>query len=117
MPQLEELHEVEELSAVVENSKEKPVFIFKRSMTCPISAEAFSQFQTFTEQTNAEIAPYVVKVRETREVSNKIAEMTHIEHQSPQVLMMIDEEVLWHTSHSDITVDSLEDALKQYGSM
>lgn len=115
MPQLKELHSVEELASVWETSKQKPVFLFKQSTTCPVSAEAFSEYNSFLESLSSDIGSYFVKVRETREVSNKIAEETHVQHQSPQVLLMKDGEVLWHTSHANITVESLEEALEQFG--
>src|SRR5690625_3847745 len=115
MTQLKELYNIEELDTVWETPKQKPVFLFKQSTTCPISADAFSEYNTFLESTSADIDAYFVKVRETREVSNKIAEDTNIQHQSPQVLLIKDNEVLWHTSHTKITVESLEKALEQYG--
>lgn len=115
MPDLKELHQVDELDNVWEVSKQKPVFIFKQSTTCPISADAFEEFKSFLDSTSIDIGAYFVKVRETREVSNKIAEKTDIQHQSPQILLMKDEEILWNTSHTNITVESLEETLEQYG--
>jgi len=115
MTQLKELQNIEELDQVWETSKQKPVFLFKQSTTCPISAKAFNEFNSFLDATSADFAAYFVKVRETREVSNKIAEETNVQHQSPQVLLIKDHEVLWNTSHTNITVESLEEAIKQYG--
>lgn len=115
MPQLKELHKIEELEDVWETSKQKPVFLFKQSTTCPISAEAFKEYNTFLNSTTADIESYYVKVREAREVSNKIEEETNVQHQSPQVLLIKDHEVLWHTSHANITEESLEESLAEFG--
>lgn len=114
MTQLIELHSKDDLEKVWEKSTEKPVFLFKQSTTCPISANAFEEFQSFLETKDEDVGAYFVKVRETREVSNEIADHTGIKHESPQVMFVKDQEVLWNTSHSKINVDSLEEALKTY---
>lgn len=113
MPELKELQTFEDYEQAVEMSNEKPVLIFKQSTTCPISAEAFRQYNSFLDSTNKDIDTYFVKVRETREVSNKIAEDTNIKHESPQILLIKNKEVLWNTSHHDITVDKIEAALDE----
>ena len=114
MSQLIELLTNEDLEQALESSTQKPVFLFKQSTTCPVSAAAFSEYNTFLESKEEDVDTYFVKVRETREVSNQIAEETGVQHKSPQVLFIKDREVLWNTSHAEITVDSLENALKTY---
>lgn len=113
MTQLKELFTKEDLEKVWEASTEESILLFKQSTTCPISASAFNQFNNFLETKGEGIEAFFVKVRETREVSNRIAEETGIQHQSPQVLLMKDKQVLWNTSHGQITVDSLERAIKE----
>lgn len=113
MSKLKELLTNEDLDQALESSAGKPVFLFKQSTTCPISAAAFSEFNNFLEASKEDFEPYFVKVRETREVSNKLAEEVNVEHQSPQVLLVKNKEVLWHTSHNKITVDSLTEALAE----
>lgn len=113
MSQLKELRTEEDLGQVWEKSTEKPVYLFKLSTTCPISANAFAEFESFLGSTEEDIEPYFVKVRETREISNKIAEETEIRHESPQILLIKDKEVLWNASHTNITEQSLEKALKE----
>lgn len=111
MTQLKELLEIEDLNTVWELSKEKPVLLFKKSTTCPISAASFEQFQSFLNESNEDIGSFFVKVRETRPVSNKIAEKLNIEHQSPQILLIKDGESKWDVSHTKITVKSITEAL------
>lgn len=109
-----ELLTIEELEAALEGSTEKPVFIFKQSTTCPISSAAFSAFNTFVDLTGDDANMYFVKVRETRPVSNQLTEETGVKHESPQVFFIKDREPLWNASHRDITIDSLEEALKTF---
>lgn len=114
MAKLVELLSIEDLDEALEASTQGPIFLFKQSTTCPISAAAFSEFNSFVDSLDDEVGTYFVKVRETREVSNKIADETGVEHQSPQVFFIKDREPLWNTSHQDITVDSLNDALNTF---
>lgn len=114
MSELKELLTLEELEEALESSTEIPVFLFKQSTTCPVSADAFAEYKAFLEPKGEEVDTYFVKVRETREVSNKIEEETGIQHQSPQVLFIKDREALWNISHKNITIDSLEEALQTY---
>lgn len=112
MPQLKELLTNDDCNQMWEESKEKPVLLFKQNTACPISAGAFSRFNAFLESTAEGIHAYFVKVRETREISNVIEEKTGVEHQSPQIILIKNNEVLWHTSHEEITEDSIDQALK-----
>lgn len=112
MVKLVELLTKEDLNKAWNESEEKPVLLFKQSTTCPISAQAFSQYNKYLEESDLDIGAFFVKVRETREVSNEIAEVTGIEHQSPQIFLIKNKEVVWNTSHSKITIKSIDEALK-----
>lgn len=115
MSQLTELLSSEQVEDAIEESTERPVFIFKQSTTCPISAGAFQQFNTFLNaNADEDFGAYFVKVRETREISDQIAEETGIEHESPQALLVKDGEVLWNESHAAITAEVLQTALETY---
>lgn len=108
-----ELLNKDDLKKAMDVSREKSVLLFKHSTTCPISAEAYKQYQSFLEADTNDISSYLVKVIETRDVSNQIAADTGVKHESPQILLVEDEQVLWHTSHSDITVDTIKEAVSK----
>ncbi|HLR72014.1 MAG TPA: bacillithiol system redox-active protein YtxJ [Pseudogracilibacillus sp.] len=112
MTQLKELLEIDDLQEVWETSTEKPVILFKQSTTCPVSAEAFTELQRLLDSNNKDIAAYYVKVRETRPVSNQIAEDLGIQHQSPQAFVVKNKEAVWNASHNKITEESLTEALQ-----
>lgn len=111
MSEPKELEELDDLQEVWETSAEKPVLLFKLSTTCPISAGAFKEFNTFLDSNQDNIGSYFVKVRESRPVSNQIAEDLDVQHHSPQLFLIKDRKQVWNTSHSDITVDSMKEAL------
>jgi bacillithiol system protein YtxJ len=53
----------------------------------------------------------LVEVPRQRELSDAVAERTGLRHQSPQLLVIRDGEVIWHASHWGIERPRLERAL------
>lgn len=80
--------------------------LFKRSTRCPTSFAAFEAFRRFTES-HPEITSAYVNVIEERPVSQHIAEVTGVTHQSPQVLLFHKGKVVWQESHNKITEEAL----------
>jgi bacillithiol system protein YtxJ len=101
-----ELSSTERLAELFELSNEKPVVLFKHSLTCPISAGVYSE----VSQTGAEIN--LIVVQRAREVSNEIAQVTGIRHESPQAIVLKDGKPIYHASHYDITSEELESSLE-----
>ncbi len=111
---LKELLQMEDLEEVWEASEKSPVLLFKQSTTCPISARAFSQFRKFLDKNDQDgVVAFFVKVRETRPVSNQIADDLGIKHESPQIFIVKNKQAVWNTSHQKITVESIEKALSE----
>lgn len=98
------------LQAALEASEQHPVLLFKHSTRCPISAAAYAQVNAFEEQQPEPV--YLVKVIEDRPVSNEIAELLSIRHESPQALVVHHHKVVWNASHYDITSQALKDAFR-----
>lgn len=80
---------------------------FKNSMTCPISSNAFSQFEQFTKE-YPKVPAYYLNVQQSRALSNYIAETYGIKHESPQIILFKNNEAKWHTSHWNITKEAIE---------
>jgi len=115
MPALQKLESDGNLKQVWENSTQKPIVLFKHSATCPVSADAFDELESFQESA-ADVHCYYVIMSENRDVSNQIAEETEIKHESPQIFLILNKKVVWHTSHSQISKYSITEALNQnYG--
>ncbi len=90
-----------------------PVLIFKHSTTCPMSAAAYREFpQALDGGDLAGVRSAVVRVIEERPLSQVIARRWQITHQSPQVLLVRGQTLLWHASHHAITRRALEAAAK-----
>ncbi|HEY4553618.1 MAG TPA: bacillithiol system redox-active protein YtxJ [Bacillaceae bacterium] len=94
---------------VMAQSMKEPILVFKHSTTCPISASAYQEYISF----ETELDKYVVKVIESRPVSNEIANDIGVTHQSPQIFLIKEEKPLWNASHWHITEKSIEEAIKE----
>ncbi len=93
------------LEDLVQSSKQKPVVIFKHSLTCPISANALEQMKGY----EGEIA--LVEVQRARELSSAIEKRLGIRHESPQIIVVRNGQVVWDASHFKITADAVFDAV------
>jgi bacillithiol system protein YtxJ len=102
------VQDLEALQVLLEQSKEKPVVIFKHSTTCPISAGAYQQMAVLKD----EVA--LVEVQSAGDISREIAASTGVEHESPQVIILRDGKPVWHSSHWDITKETVEKALREH---
>lgn len=101
---------VEEYKQLLEN--EGTFLFFKHSMTCPISANAFEEFEKFMED-HEEIPAYFLFVQHSRQLSSHIAETTAITHQSPQAILFKDGKPVWNDSHWSLTYDAFEKNVKR----
>lgn len=112
MAEVKEITTLEEWQGVFESSSEQPVFVFKHSTTCPVSAEAWKEFQNYlSENPNGQVNYVLVKVIESRPVSNKVAEEVGVKHASPQAILVKDQEAMWNASHFKITKKAIADLL------
>lgn len=104
-----EMRSEADFEAALAASAEGPVLIFKHSTTCPISASAHRQAADYAGQPDA-LPIYLVKVIESRPVSNAIAARLGVAHQSPQAILLRDGQAAWDASHGAITAASLQRA-------
>ncbi|UOF90681.1 bacillithiol system redox-active protein YtxJ [Fodinisporobacter ferrooxydans] len=112
MTQWREIQSLDEWQNVLEQSTEKLVLLFKHSTTCPISANAFAECQAYIAGEPRQDVDYVlVKVIESRPVSNQIAADLQVKHESPQTVLLQNKQAVWNASHWSITKASLVDVL------
>jgi len=95
------------LSEIKECSNIRPQFIFKHSTTCGISRMVlgmFSRGYPFDKNT-ADL--YYLDLHAYRDVSNEVAAVFQVMHQSPQLLVIKNGITVYHTSHGAITETDL----------
>ncbi|OCS84613.1 bacillithiol system redox-active protein YtxJ [Caryophanon tenue] len=101
-----EITSIEQWQQVLATSNEQPILVLKHSTTCPISAAAYSEF-TAVDFEHA----YLVKVIESRDVSNEIAANLDVQHASPQAIVIKDGKASWQATHHAVTAKAIEEAI------
>jgi bacillithiol system protein YtxJ len=100
-PNLIKLDTLDKLQAAIEESRIRPVLLFKHSTSCGISAGVFREVSTVDSEIN------IVVVQTDRHISNEIERSMGIKHESPQAIVIKDGEAVYHASHYDITADDI----------
>lgn len=99
-----EITTIEEWNQILQQSSERGQVILKHSTTCPVSANALHEYEQYLKDNPNENVDYVmVKVIESRPVSNQIAEDLNVKHESPQIIYVKDKSKFWTTSHWSVT--------------
>ncbi|HEY8184635.1 MAG TPA: bacillithiol system redox-active protein YtxJ [Pyrinomonadaceae bacterium] len=94
---------------ITNRSLGRPVVIFKHSLTCPISANAYEEMAEF----EGEIA--LIEVQRARELSAEVEDRLGVTHESPQVIVLRNGQVIWTASHFKITAVAVAAAVSQAG--
>lgn len=114
MGQWQEITTLEEWIEVLKESDDQPVLIMKHSTRCSVSADAWRECQEFTQEDPvSDVTLVMVKVVESREVSNRIAEDLQVKHASPQTILIRNQQAVWDTSHWHIKKETLNEVLKE----
>jgi bacillithiol system protein YtxJ len=109
MMQWHTLNTAEQLEILAEESKTQPVVIFKHSTICSISATAKSRLERqWAEAGLEDVKPYYLDLIAFRPVSNQIAEVFRVRHESPQLLLIQDGVCTYNGSHFNIKVDEIK---------
>ena len=95
----------EKIDEIKQNSRQSPQVIFKHSTRCSISSMAKSRLERATPPEG--IAFYYLDLIAHRNVSNKVAEVFDVSHESPQVLIIKNGSCVYDESHSGIDMDEI----------
>ncbi len=97
-----------ELGDINIESNNIKVLLFKHSTRCSISSAALNRIESnWKELDSQKIKPYYLDLLQHRDVSNQIAKMYQIEHQSPQLLLIENGKCIYSETHNGIRYDEL----------
>ena len=102
------LTDISQLDEIKNQSKTSAIFIFKHSTRCGISRMVIKQFEKLFEEKHQNIKVYYLDLLNYRSLSNAIEDQFKVEHQSPQLIVIKNENSVKATSHYDITQIDLE---------
>jgi|SRR5699024_1914380 len=99
-----EITTTEEWDDIFEKSAERDQIILKHSTTCPVSTNALEEYEAYLQDNpNQNIDYTMVKVRESRPVSNKIEADLDVKHESPQIIYIKNKQKYWSATHWSVT--------------
>lgn len=107
------LNAQEQIRQIRQESKETPVLIFKHSTRCNISRTALDRLErNWKDDEMGGVKAYYLDLISYRNISNELAEIFDVEHESPQVLIIKDEAPAYHRSHFEIDYNQIKEAIK-----
>ncbi|WP_300660789.1 bacillithiol system redox-active protein YtxJ [Fluviicola sp.] len=95
----------EQLHELLDASVEKPLLLFKHSTRCSISSMALSRFEHKMDPEKATCV--YLDLLAYRHLSDEIAELTNVQHQSPQAILITNREVIYSATHSEIDASDI----------
>jgi bacillithiol system protein YtxJ len=105
------LTESGQLDAIISASNTTPILIFKHSTRCGVSRMALKNFEREYDLDEADIDLYFLDLLNFRVLSNEISEKLNVHHQSPQVIVIKNGQVIYHDSHYEISLDTIKNVL------
>lgn len=105
----EALRSEAQLNAVLERSKNQPVLIFKHSTRCSISSTALARMEREWNPEGSSFLPYYLDLLAHRGLSNQVAEILRVRHESPQAILIKKGKVVHHTSHMSISIKQIQE--------
>lgn len=99
------LTDEEQLNQIITNSQSRPQVVFKHSTRCSISSLALQRLKK--ADAPADVDFYYLDILAHRPISNKIAEMLKVHHESPQIIVIRDGSCIYDESHLAISMDDI----------
>lgn len=94
-----------QLQSIIEKSKSRPVAIFKHSTRCSTSSMVKLRLERSAQPEHIDF--YYLDLLQYRGISNRIAEMFSVYHESPQLLLIKGGECIYDESHHAIYMDDI----------
>ena len=83
------------------------VVIMKHSNSCGVSSRAYGEMTSFEGQVG------LITVQESRAVSDEIERRTGIAHETPQILILRDNKVVFTASHFQVKAQTVKEELSR----
>jgi bacillithiol system protein YtxJ len=105
---------IEDLDRLLAQTAERPLLLFKHSLTCGTSAEALDELVDHLNEDKLDARYAIVTVQSHRELSNAVAARLGIRHETPQALLIRDGRVIWSASHFRVTAAAVQSAIRSH---
>lgn len=102
-----QLSQVEEVDEVFLSSNNATQIILKHSISCGTSFFAKKNIESITKEELGDSQLHLIDVIRNRSISMYLAHKVGVRHESPQVFVIKNGEVIWHASHGLVTADNV----------
>ena len=85
-----------------DNNSGNTLLFFKHSTRCSISSMALSRFEEKWDKDEKRCTAYFIDLIAYRSVSNLLEKISGVMHQSPQVIVAQNKDVIYSATHSEI---------------
>ena len=102
-----EISDTESLDQFLTRADGALAIIFKHSNSCGISGRAYTQMSSLGRPLG------IVIVQDARSVSDEIVKRSGVAHETPQLLIFRNGEVVWTASHGQIKAEAVAAALEK----
>lgn len=100
--------QIEHIKAV---SKSKPVAILKHSSRCGVSSSVLNRLKEGWDISADQLEFYFLDLIAYREVSGAVEDTFNVRHESPQLMVIKNEKVIFQRSHFDIKMKELKNVV------
>ena len=87
------------------------ILIFKHSTRCAISSVAVNRLERDWNLSDDQLPTYFLDLLSLRQISDEIASMYGVQHESPQVLIVKDGKCVFSASHNLISMRGIRESL------
>ncbi|MCQ0110813.1 bacillithiol system redox-active protein YtxJ [Zhouia amylolytica] len=99
---------INEIENLVEESYKMPIAVFKHSTRCGISRMVLNSFEKQYGLKKEDAQLYFLDLLRFRDISDALANRFHIRHESPQLLVIKEGQIVHHASHGSINASAIE---------
>lgn len=107
----QKISQTSHVDSIIESSSERPQLIYKHSHRCSVCFVAKGDLEQSSEEILDHADMHFVNVVHHREASDYIASELDIRHESPQVILVDQGDVVWHASHGSIEAEKMLDEI------
>ena len=99
------LTDEDQLNNIINRSQEKSQVIFKHSSRCSISSIVLNRLKQNIPPEDVDF--YFLDLLAYRKISNKVTQLFHVHHESPQILIIKKGKCVYDESHLGISMDEI----------
>jgi len=107
------IERLQQLDEIQNESQQQPVLIFKHSTRCSTSRMSLDRLErNWNEKDLPSVKPYFLDLLSYRDISNQIADTFGVQHESPQVILVVNGKSVLDLSHFEIDYDQIRRAVQ-----